>query len=88
MLRTYEGWLRNDRIQWAGESPDIADHAQPMHVRVTVVDDPADSRDADRGRRMAAALEGLASSGVVAEADPCAWQREVRRERPLPGRGG
>ncbi len=39
------------------------------------------------GERMAAALEKLAASSATASIeDPVAWQREVRRDRPLPGR--
>ena len=42
---------------------------------------------ADAGERMAAALEKLAASNAVADIeDPVEWQREIRRERPLPGR--
>jgi bifunctional DNA-binding transcriptional regulator/antitoxin component of YhaV-PrlF toxin-antitoxin module len=45
-------------------------------------------RTPDAGRRMAAALEKLAASGAVARIeDPVEWQREIRRDRPLPGRG-
>jgi hypothetical protein len=39
------------------------------------------------GQRMAAALEKLASSGAFSElSDPSKWQRETRKDRPLPGR--
>ena len=40
-----------------------------------------------RGRRMTEALEKLAELGTFAELkDPVEWQRELRRDRPLPGR--
>ena len=38
------------------------------------------------GERMAHALESLARSGALEGVDAVAWQREVRAERPLPGR--
>lgn len=42
---------------------------------------------ADRGSRMAASLQRLADCNAFAEIiDPIAWQREIRRDRPLPGR--
>jgi hypothetical protein len=48
---------------------------------------PADIAKAERGRRMAAALETLANKGGLgAIPDPSVWQRESRRDRPLPGR--
>jgi len=42
---------------------------------------------AERGRRMADALRKLAAIDAFAEIeDPAAWEREIRRDRPLPGR--
>lgn len=42
---------------------------------------------ADRGVEMAEILERLAAHYPFAEIeDPVAWQREVRQDRPLPGR--
>jgi hypothetical protein len=41
----------------------------------------------EQGLRMAQALESLARAGGTATiADPALWQREIRMERPLPGR--
>ena len=40
-----------------------------------------------RGKRIKAALETLAELGTFADiADPVEWQRELRKDRPLPGR--
>jgi len=40
-----------------------------------------------QGKRMAEILEEIAADGGVAEiADPLAWEREIRQDRPLPGR--
>ena len=45
------------------------------------------SDSADPGRRMVAALEALATRSALRDiSDPVAWEREVRRDRPLPGR--
>ena len=47
----------------------------------------SDLRRPDAGERMAAALEKIASLGsVVSIEDPVCWQRELRCDRPLPGR--
>ncbi|MCX7014277.1 MAG: hypothetical protein NTW86_17285 [Candidatus Sumerlaeota bacterium] len=40
-----------------------------------------------RRRRVTAALDALRQSGAFAGiSDPVAWQREIRQDRPLPGR--
>ena len=42
---------------------------------------------ASAGGRMAEALEKLAASDAFSEiSDPSEWQREIRKDRPLPGR--
>ena len=88
MSRSYTAILDGDRIRWTGPSPA---QAGPLNVDVTVrgpvqSDDPA--RDAsERGTQMAAALGRLAASGAFSDVgDPAVWQREVRRDRPLPNR--
>ena len=43
--------------------------------------------ESGRGRRMAAVLQRMADRGALAHIDdPAAWQREIRKDRPLPGR--
>jgi hypothetical protein len=44
------------------------------------------SGTAQRGAKMAAALEQLAKAGSNSISDPSAWQREQRAHRDLPGR--
>jgi len=40
-----------------------------------------------RRRRVTAALDALRRSGAFADVgDPVAWQRDLRKDRPLPGR--
>jgi hypothetical protein len=83
MLRTYEGTLKGNRIDWSGEAPGAPE--QTLHVHITILDE--EETDASRGRRMAGALSRLADSGAFKEIDePSKWQREVRRQRSLPGR--
>ena len=82
MLHTYEAVLEGDRIRWTGEKPPAA---QPVRVHVTVLDEQ--KQDAPRGAEMAEALEKLSETEAFSEIeDPSAWQREVRRDRALPGR--
>jgi hypothetical protein len=40
-----------------------------------------------QGQRMARALENLAAADAFSEISyPVEWQREIRKDRPLPGR--
>ncbi len=86
-MPTYRAILKGDRLEWRGKvPPEIAqESAIPVDVTILRDDQLSVSRTAQAGERMAAALERLAISGVGIE-DPVAWQRELRRERPLPGR--
>ena len=88
MLRTYEAILVGDRIEFPGGGPQ---EPGPLSVHVTVIGAAgaggANGRR-ERGAAMAAALEKLAQAGTLATVDPVEWQREVRRDRDLPGRGG
>ena len=83
MLRTYEGILEGDRVRWTqGETPATD---RPLRVHVTVLEEETEKEK--RGQQMADALSKLAESGAFsAVKDPSAWQREVRQDRPLPGR--
>jgi len=52
---------------------------------VTVLEDNAEKEK--RGQQMADALSKLAESGAFSGIeDPSAWQRDIRRDLPLPGR--
>ena len=46
-----------------------------------------DVDEEERGRRLAEALRQLQAANPFKDiADPVAWQREARQDRPLPGR--
>ena len=86
---TYRAILKGDRLEWRGETPPEIDTDRAVPVDVTILRDErfSASRRAHAGERMAAALEKLAASRAVASIeDPVAWQREIRRDRPLPDR--
>ena len=84
MLPAYKAILRGDRVEWIGEAPDT-DGGVPVEITVL---EPADGNDtAARGAAMAAALQKIADAGGLGSIpDPVAWQREIRKDRPLPGR--
>ena len=80
MPRTYEAILKGNRVNWTGDAPE---GKKPVRVHITLVEE----EDAARGEKMAAALAKLAQANAFsAIANPAAWQREIRQDRPLPGR--
>ena len=80
---TYRAILRGDRLEWTDPGPVDLNAEQP--VEVTILDEP--DQTANRRKRMAEALEKLAASDAFSEiSDPSEWQREIRKDRPLPGR--
>jgi hypothetical protein len=86
MLKTYQGILHDNRIDWSGEAPQLPPADQGVRVRVTLLD-KVPVPDGSQGQRMAAALERLAASRSLTHIpDPAAWEREMRGDRPFPGR--
>jgi len=85
MWRTYEAILRGSQLEWR-ETPPAVDAEEPVAVHVTILE-KSPGENGHSGRQMAAALAQLAATGALGDVtDPSAWQREVRRERPLPER--
>ncbi len=86
-MRTYKALLRGDRLEWLGETPESQTDA-PLRVHVTVLEPEPPVEMLARGHAMAAVLEQLATRRTFAAiTDPVRWQRELRQERNLPGRG-
>ena len=87
MLKTYKATITDDRIEWnEGERPLLR---KPAKVMVTVLEpnpSPRTLPESD-GAAAAAILAEIAARGGLTEfGDPLEWQREVRKDRPLPGR--
>lgn len=83
-MSTYKAILRGDHVQWLGDAPETNGG---IAVQITVIEQPTPTDKAARGQAMAAALQKIADGGGVPSIpDPVAWQREIRRDRPLPGR--
>jgi hypothetical protein len=86
-MRTYRALLRGDRLEWLEEAPESQTDA-PLRVQVTVVEQESPSEAHARGRAMAALLEKLAERRTFSWIpDAVQWQRELRQDRVLPGRG-
>ena len=85
LMETYRAILKGNRLEWIESEPTDLEAEQP--VEVTILDTPSDVDATTQGQRMAKALEQLAASNAFADIkDPVAWQREIRKDRPLPGR--
>jgi hypothetical protein len=86
MERIYKALLRGNRLEWLEEAPE-AQTDQPLSVQVTIIEQGTGAEEVSRGQAMAALLEQLAARGTLSDmADPVKWQRELRQDRPLPGR--
>ncbi len=84
MKTIYDAILHEDgTLEWEGEAPHV--NGEALKLKITILDE-APLTDEERGRRIGAALEKLAASNPFAGIDPVEWQREIRRDRPLPGR--
>jgi hypothetical protein len=85
MLETYYGTLHNNNtLEWDREdSPDLAGK-ESVQVMVTLLQQDAQEPS---GEAMATAMRAIAAmpNRTIIE-DPSAWQREIRQDRPLPGR--
>jgi hypothetical protein len=88
MTKSYPAVLRGGQIEWTGEVPPEAPDGRAVPVEVCVLPTGNSLPPEERRRRMIEALEKLATGGRIAELipDPVAWQREERKDRPLPGR--
>ena len=90
MMMTYKAILRGDRLVWIEAPPATAAIDDGVPVQVTFLREalPEDEQAlAERRESLLALLEELAALNTFAEIDdPVEWQREIRRDRPLPGR--
>jgi heat shock protein HspQ len=102
MLPTFEAKLKGNQLEWIDEIPEQTKNHQSISVYVTFrEEEPAKESDTlqkqrivtetederrQRGQQMAKILQKIADTGGTNIDDPVAWQRETRRDRPLPGR--
>ena len=84
MPQVYRAILNGDLLNWIGPRPNAEG---PVMVSITIVTEETPAEKEARRRQVAEALDQLAKmGGIKSISDPMAWQREVRRDRPLPGR--
>lgn len=85
MYKTYNATMRGNQIEWETDSPPV-DTEAGVKVQITVLKQ-FEGTEEERKEKLFAALEKLAHEGKTPwPEDPAAWQREIRQDRPLPGR--
>ncbi len=85
MGKTYNAILRGNTIEWKTDSPPV-DTQEGIQVQITVLKQ-SELTEEERKEKLFDALEALAQSSTTPwPEDPAAWQREIRKDRPLPGR--
>ena len=82
-MKTYEAIIEGDKVTWIGDRPAVAGRA---HVRMKI--ELLSEGDQPNGTKLARiAREAVEQyGGITSIPDPVAWQREIRQDRPLPGR--
>ena len=82
MARTYKAVLSGDRVEWLDQSPETD---EPIPVHIIVPDTTQRQLSQPAGSTAGALLRMLADRGAFADiTDPVSWQREQRKDRPLP----
>ena len=81
--RTYKAILHGKYVEWLNGKPE-APHELEVSVKTPI---KRWKSEAERKASLRDALDKLSKSGAFADIeDPVAWQREIRKDRPLPGR--
>ncbi|MCP5094270.1 MAG: hypothetical protein GY943_01825 [Chloroflexi bacterium] len=84
---TYRASLRGNQVEWQDVIPQQITGDAAVEVYITVVQEDISLPERKQyGKKMAAALEALASLPVRSISDPAAWEREQRQDRKLPQR--
>lgn len=86
MLEKYRATIHGDKIEWDNDVPRSVRDKKSLTVEVTVVKSKQKLKRPN-GKKMAEALAKIAAKGgITSIKDPVKWQREIRKDRPLPGR--
>ena len=84
MKRAFKAFLHGDRVEWTDGAPEVEG---PLRVEVTLIEGVDPDLDDNVSKPVSELFQNLADMGALAEIeDPVAWQREIRKDHPLPGR--
>ena len=84
MKRAYKAILHGDRLEWLDGAPEAEG---PVPVSIIMGEEDTVSSGDNEGKSIVELFQALADLGTFADiGDPVEWQREQRKDRPLPGR--
>ena len=87
MLQTYEAIYEHGKVRWVDAPPAMNEARLLVPVLSGAITNSAES-EAEQGSNLADALKAAVLLNPYRDvADPVAWEREVRSDRILPGRG-
>lgn len=87
MIATYKARLHGNRLDWQDEAPAQLPDDAPVLVTLLPTENATPQPHVPTGRKAAEILRRLARENPFPSIpDPVAWQREIRQDRPLPGR--
>ena len=90
MQQTYRAVLykKDQHLEWKDPPPSSVLNEDSLEVEVTIRSKPKlEMSQKERGEKIVALFQELAKSDPFADIeDPVAWQREIRKDRPLPFR--
>ena len=85
-MEKYRATIRGNTVEWDGDAPPEVNEGKSVTVVITIRETPVAQSEEDRRRGVAALREIAARGGIKAIPDPVKWQREIRKDRRLPGR--
>jgi hypothetical protein len=90
-MQTFTATLRNGQIVWGSDGPPNLPANESVPVQLTVLPEPRADKPLASEPTLLEIMERFAASGgpTGLPTDPEAileWQREIRKDRPLPGR--
>jgi len=86
MLQTFEAIYENGQFRWLDAPPNLLEARLLVTVLPTSAAKPADAAVALDSALTDALHAAVRLNPFRDVADPAAWQREMRQDRPLPGR--
>lgn len=86
MADKYKATIHGNTIEWEGEPPAELDSREQITVEVEVVNGPVKPHRPSSKRAISALRRIAERGGIDSIPDPVKWQRQIRKDRPLPGR--
>lgn len=87
MFLTYKARLRGNQLEWQDSKPQQLEGREQVDVYVTILGETqVKERKINAGPEMASTLKQISLLTSRSIIDPSTWERELRKDRPLPNR--